>query len=653
LRHSQQCEIIEHVYDIIKAELRFGLYRHATTEMEREVAGWVDEQYEDDLMRRLVASRRTTGFAEALRLRDLAEFAAARPGQKPGERISEWAADEISVAMRWTRNMALAQLHLARTVVSRLPGTLAALSRGELDLRAVKALAEITDPLDDATAKAVEDAVLTKAGKQNLSELRRAARRAVLRLDPAGAQQRHEKRKQERRVELHPREDAMAELTAVLPAPDAVAIYRRLDDFAHAAPPDDTRTMDQRRADTFTDLLLGDPITTTDHGTTRDDSGTGDENTTSHTDDENTTSGTDDENTTSGTDDGNTTSDNDQDARNNDATGDRASDSHATTSDNDSDASDGDGETSSSSTCAGASGSSSSSSSSSGSDGADISSDSDTEATSTHDATGGRSGAGGVGASGEKAAGSSTAGGFNSSDVPGDISGDRTTTNSGAGSDDHLVSNGGVSDSSGNGGTSGDSSTRGGGTSGRSGGGYGSRRAGTTKTLVQVTVPLSTLMGLDDQPGELAGYGAIPASVARDIAAGGTWKRLLTDPLSGTLLDYGRTTYRPPAGLADFVRARDHTCVFPGCSRPADACDIDHRKPHPEGPTSENNLECLCRHHHRLKHEAGWTVEYHNGVHIWTTPDGHRYHRQPHPIAEPTPQPLPSPATPTEEPPPF
>jgi hypothetical protein len=256
------------VYDIIKAELRFGLYRYATTEMEREVAGWVDEQHEDDLMRRLVGSRRTTGFAEALRLRDLAEFAAARPGQKPGERISEWAADEISVAMRWTRNMALAQLHLARTVVSRLPGTLAALSRGELDLRGVKALAEITDPLDDATAKAVEDAVLPKAAKQNVSELRRAARRAVLRLDPAGAQQRHEARKKERRVELNPLEDAMAELTAVLPAPDAVAIYRRLDDFAHAAPADDGRTMDQRRADIFTDLLLGDPITTVHDSTT-------------------------------------------------------------------------------------------------------------------------------------------------------------------------------------------------------------------------------------------------------------------------------------------------------------------------------------------------------------------------------------------------
>jgi hypothetical protein len=551
------------VYDIIKAELRFGLYRHATTEVEREVAGWVDEQYEDGLMCRLTASRRTIGYAEALRLQDLAEFAAARPGQKPGERFSEWAADEISVAMGWTRNMAHAQLHLAMTVTSRLPGTLTALSRGELDLRGAKALAEITDPLDAATAKAVEDAVLPRAAKQNTSELRRAARRAVLRLDPAGAQQRHEKRRQERRVELNPLEDAMAELTAILPAPDATAIYQRLNDFAQATPPDDGRTMDQRRADTFTDLLLGTPITITpDNG-----NGNGNEDTDSQAGNED----TNDQGTHSA-DDGSTSS---GDATEDDQETSRSGAADSETTDGGISDQDADGE-------------------GGNADGQDaISSDS--------------------GASARNA-----------------TNRDQGTTGGGTGRDGAI----------GSGGRSG----RGGRTAGAT--------TGATRTLVRVTVPIGTLMGIDDQPGDLAGYGPIPAGLARDIAAGGTWKRLLTDPVSGMLLDYGRTTYRPPVGLADFVRARDHACVFPGCSRPADACDIDHRKPHPEGPTSEDNLECLCKHHHRLKHEAGWTVEYHNGVHVWTTPDGHRYHRQPHPIAEPQPPP-PAPAKPADEPPPF
>jgi hypothetical protein len=87
------------------------------------------------------------------------------------------------------------------------------------------------------------------------------------------------------------------------------------------------------------------------------------------------------------------------------------------------------------------------------------------------------------------------------------------------------------------------------------------------KPHVQVSVALSTLLGLDDQPGELDGHGPIPAALARRVAADptGTWTRLVTDPL-GRLLDYGRTRYKPPQDLADLITARDRTCgdVPPG-----------------------------------------------------------------------------------------
>jgi hypothetical protein len=65
---------------------------------------------------------------------------------------------------------------------------------------------------------------------------------------------------------------------------------------------------------------------------------------------------------------------------------------------------------------------------------------------------------------------------------------------------------------------------------------------------------------MDDLPGELDGYGPIPAALARAIAAdrSGTWRRLLTDP-TGVLTNSSRT-YRPPTELAEFVRARDRTC---------------------------------------------------------------------------------------------
>ncbi len=96
------------------------------------------------------------------------------------------------------------------------------------------------------------------------------------------------------------------------------------------------------------------------------------------------------------------------------------------------------------------------------------------------------------------------------------------------------------------------------------------------KPLVQIVVPLTTLTGADDHPVELVGYGPIPSDIARTIAADAVWKRLVTDPLSGTLLDHGRTTYRPSAALSDFVRARDQVCRFPPCNRRAIDIELDH-----------------------------------------------------------------------------
>ena len=113
------------------------------------------------------------------------------------------------------------------------------------------------------------------------------------------------------------------------------------------------------------------------------------------------------------------------------------------------------------------------------------------------------------------------------------------------------------------------------------------------------------------------------------LAAGGTWRRLVTDPLSGTVTDVGRTRYRPPAALADLVRARDTTCTHPGCERPARGCDIDHITPwEDDGTTSLENLTCLCRAHHRLKHTPGWALtRTPHGTLVWRTPTGARYQR--------------------------
>ncbi|WP_314317914.1 DUF222 domain-containing protein [Actinomyces oris] len=125
---------------------------------------------------------------------------------------------------------------------------------------------------------------------------------------------------------------------------------------------------------------------------------------------------------------------------------------------------------------------------------------------------------------------------------------------------------------------------------------------------------------------------AVPAMTAWALAAGGTWRRLVTDPASGVVIDVGRTRYRPPAGLADLVRARDRACVFPTCQTPAERCDIDHLTAWSQGgTTSLDNLVTLCEAHHRLKHTPGWalTRDQASGTLSWHTPDKTIYQRHP------------------------
>lgn len=144
---------------------------------------------------------------------------------------------------------------------------------------------------------------------------------------------------------------------------------------------------------------------------------------------------------------------------------------------------------------------------------------------------------------------------------------------------------------------------------------------------VNVTVDLPTLLGLAENPGQLAGYGAIPASLARTLASDSQWRRFITDPTTGALLDFGRESYEPPQPLVDFLLARDRTCRFPGCRAPAHLSDLDHAQSWESGgATSAGNLGALCRRHHRLKTHGGWKLESaSDGSCVWTSPHGKRY----------------------------
>ena len=78
------------------------------------------------------------------------------------------------------------------------------------------------------------------------------------------------------------------------------------------------------------------------------------------------------------------------------------------------------------------------------------------------------------------------------------------------------------------------------------------------------------------------------------------------------------------------LAARDHHCVFPGCTRPARHCDLHHlHERDAGGPTTIANACTLCRFHHRLLHQHGWTLHHDGETWVATDPHGTKWKGRP------------------------
>ena len=146
----------------------------------------------------------------------------------------------------------------------------------------------------------------------------------------------------------------------------------------------------------------------------------------------------------------------------------------------------------------------------------------------------------------------------------------------------------------------------------------------TRRGVVDIRVDLTTLIGLEDSPGELAGYGPLIADVARRVVGNANdaeWRVTILDPVTGQPTHAGITSRRPTAAQRRRVEIRDAICVFPGCRMPAMRSDIDHIIAVEDGgDTTDENLAPLCRYHHTLKHRHGWSYQRtDNGDYVWTT----------------------------------
>jgi hypothetical protein len=137
-----------------------------------------------------------------------------------------------------------------------------------------------------------------------------------------------------------------------------------------------------------------------------------------------------------------------------------------------------------------------------------------------------------------------------------------------------------------------------------------------------VTVDLDVLRAMEQGTADLDHGGIVHPESARRLACDASVRRIVLGPRSEPL-DVGRKTPVVPAAIRRAVIARDKTCRFPGCGRPAAWCQVHHVKHWADGgETSLANGVLVCGRHHHLVHEEQFTVEMVDGEPVFRRPDG-------------------------------
>ena len=150
--------------------------------------------------------------------------------------------------------------------------------------------------------------------------------------------------------------------------------------------------------------------------------------------------------------------------------------------------------------------------------------------------------------------------------------------------------------------------------------------AAPSQVVIHVVAEQATVSGESATPGYLPGFGALSAETVRELAT-----RARLRPLTSAQEFTAEPGYRPSTALAEFIRARDLCCRFPGCEVAAEFCDLDHSIPWASGGlTHPSNLHLKCRPHHLLKTfwcgENGWAEQqFPDGTIVFTSPSGRRY----------------------------
>jgi len=203
--------------------------------------------------------------------------------------------------------------------------------------------------------------------------------------------------------------------------------------------------------------------------------------------------------------------------------------------------------------------------------------------------------------------------------------------------------------------------------------------------LINITVPVGTLLGWSDTPADAGTWGLMEAATARDLIQAASrhprtrWCYTITgtggaaiahacapgsrpwhppqpsrdgpagprsaqldellsrlnatpEPIAEGTCEHAHheDRYTPSRKLKHLIRARTARCCAPGCGAQAITSEIDHTIPYPAGATCEHNLGPACQRHHHAKHAPGWKLEQTEpGIMRWTVPSGRTYTPRP------------------------
>jgi hypothetical protein len=188
---------------------------------------------------------------QALQLRAIADLSVRRR-RAPGT------ASEVALALSITEHRAGAIVSAANALIARLPRMLNLMDDGRLDLYRAMKVTDATAWLSRDHVCVVDAALEDRVPGRNATQVRRAAAYAAAKADPEGAAQRTERSLVERRLAMHHQDTGVTSLSINnAPTEKATAAYARIDRAARALKtPDESRTLDQLRADIAMDLLL-------------------------------------------------------------------------------------------------------------------------------------------------------------------------------------------------------------------------------------------------------------------------------------------------------------------------------------------------------------------------------------------------------------